>query len=165
MNFLERKNECDERIENDETLKLFDYASKNYFNNLFSREGFKKELEQQKTMIKAKNELAKGIATFDLSFENENYVQDIVWDSIDMINNAMKTALEKDLETEALCSFYLGKIFYRALKMSEKAKMHYNDCIRILETLKPRIFTHNSWHQLMMKHMDEIQKAQNEAED
>lgn len=125
----------------------------------------RKELEFHQVVLMSNNELTVGIKTFNSSFENENYVEDIVYQAIDLINTAMKIAFEVDTETEALCSAHLGKIFYRGLKNLEKGKTHYNDCIRILETLKPKVFNEEKWYQLMVKHMIEIQQALNKKEE
>ena len=47
-----------------------------------------------------------------------------MYDAIDSINLAMKRAFEIDIETEALCSAHLGKIYYRGLKNHQKGKQH-----------------------------------------
>lgn len=60
---------------------------------------------------------------------------------------------------------HLGRIFYKGLRNSDKAKTFYLDSIRLLETLKPKTFNEFKWHQLMMKHMDEITKASLDAEE
>ena len=38
------------------------------------------------------------------------------------------------------------------------------DCIRLLETLKPKTFNHYKWHKLMTTHMLEITEAEKKKE-
>ena len=149
----------------DSVLEKYSYASKNYFVDDESTFEFKQELEFHKVLLMSKNELSIGIKTFNQSFENENYIEDIVYQAIDFLNTAMKIAFEVDAETEALCSAHLGKMFYRGLRNHQKGKTHYNDCVRILETLKPKVFNEEKWYQLMVRHMIEIQQAQNQKEE
>lgn len=47
---------------------------------------------------------------------------------------------EKDVELEAIAAANMGKIFYKGLSNSKKAKQYYRDSIRMLETLKPKTF-------------------------
>jgi hypothetical protein len=80
-----------------------------------------------------------------------------VYDAVDCFHRAITLSFEKDVEVEGISFCYLGKIYYKCFKDIQKAKKHYRSCVRILETLKPRIFTEFSWHKLMMKHMEEIE--------
>jgi len=91
--------------------------------------------------------------------EDENYNMDLVYDSIDCLHRAISLSFEKDAEVEALSFCQLGKIFYKCIKDLNKAIKHYRSCIRILETLKPRVFNEFAWHKLMMKHVEEIEDA------
>ena len=105
-----------------------------------------------------------GQKLFQDSITGENYNLDLVYDSIDCFSRAISSSYEVDAEVEGISSCYLGKIFYKGLDNITKAKKHYRDCIRILETLKPRLFNENAWHKLMMKHMEEIAEKEKKAD-
>lgn len=77
---------------------------------------------------------------------DENVDMDGVYDALDGFKMAENIAAGNDPETEAVASAYMGKIFYKALKRPDKAKKYYNDCIRLLETLKPKVFSDKKWH-------------------
>jgi hypothetical protein len=98
-----------------------------------------------------------GINLLSQSIENENYNMDLVYDALDCFKGALTSSFEKDAEVEGMCFFYLGKIHYKCLQNSKKGINHYRSCVRILETLKPRVFNELTWHKLMMKHMQEIE--------
>ena len=66
---------------------------------------------------------------------------DILYDAIDSYKRSIGLAFEVDAEIEARSSAYLGKLFYKALVKHQKGRKYYLDCIRILETLKPKVFT------------------------
>ena len=75
-------------------------------------------------------------------------------------------------ELEAIASAEIGKVFLNALKNNKRAKKHINDCVRILETLKPRVFTNETWHKEMMSNLNTItvsekdkEKAEEDAKD
>ena len=89
---------------------------------------------------------------------------DLVYDSIDCFHRAITSSFEKDAEIEGISFCYLGKIYYKCLKDSQKGIKHYRSCVRILETLKPRVFNDLVWHKLMMKHMQEIEDANQKKE-
>lgn len=93
--------------------------------------------------------------------ENSDQVNmDSVYDALDMYKQIMTMVHEKDVELEAIAAANLGKIFYKGLATRDKAKGYFRDSIRLLETLKPKLFTEFKWHKLMMKYMDEITKAE-----
>ena len=108
--------------------------------------------------------LIHGNNIFQKSYEDENFDRDIALEAIDHINQACKLTFEIDTEVEAVCLAYLGKIYYKGFKNTEKAKKNYRDCVRLLETLKPRIFNQFKWHQLMTKHMIEITEEEQRKE-
>ena len=97
-------------------------------------------------------------------FDEEAIDIDMVYTSIDSFTRAINLAYERDAEVEAISSSLLGMAFHKGLQKSVKAKKHYLDSIRILETLKPKVFNHEHWHKLMMKYMNEIQVEQDRKE-
>ena len=84
---------------------------------------------------------------------------DLMYDTLDSYNDARNMIHEVDPELEGIVSAHLGRLYYKGLHKSEKAKQYYRDSVRLLETLKPKTFNEYKWHKLMMKHMDEITKA------
>ena len=89
---------------------------------------------------------------------------DLMHDVLDIYNNAREKIHEVDPEMEAVVSAHLGRIYYQGLRNAEKAKKYYRDSLRLIETLKKEgkrtlWFNDQPWHQTMMKHMDEINKA------
>ena len=90
---------------------------------------------------------------------------DLMSDAIDYYINARNLIHEVDPEIEAIVSAHLGRIYYQGLRKNEKAKKFYLDSLRMLETLKPKTFNQEKWHQTMTKHMDEIEKASLSADD
>jgi hypothetical protein len=62
--------------------------------------------------------------------------------AIDAFNLAGKLALaNKDTEVEAISEAKLGNIFYKGLKNNLKARQHFYDCLRLCNTLYPKIVT------------------------
>ena len=96
---------------------------------------------------------------------SENVDMDLMLDVLDRYNSAREKIHEFDPEMEAFISAHIGRIYYQGLSNSEKAKKYYRDSLRLLETLKPKTFNEQPWHQTMMKHMDEINKADLIAKD
>lgn len=90
-------------------------------------------------------------------FDEEAIDIDMVYTAIDSFTRAINLAYERDAEVEGISSSLLGMAFYKGLQKPVKAKKHYLDSIRILETLKPKVFNQEKWHKLMMKYMNEIQ--------
>ena len=61
-----------------------------------------------------------------------------------------------DPEIEAEVLAHLARIYHEGLRNYKKAKKYYLESFRVLETLKPKTFTEQKWHQKLEKHMDEI---------
>ena len=80
----------------------------------------------------------------------------MIYTAIDSFTRAISLSFEIDAEVEGISSAYLGKVFYTGLKNNIKAKKYYLDSIIILETLKPKVFTNESWYKQMIRHMAEI---------
>jgi len=122
-------------------------------------------VKQQETLCEVHRQMMVADKIFKKAiWDSENFDVDLIYDSIDNYKNALNLIHEKDPEIEAIISAHLGRIFYKGLKLSAKARLYYLDCIRLLETLKPKTYFDHKWHQLMMKHMDEIIKANLDAE-
>ena len=67
---------------------------------------------------------------------------DEIYDALDSFGNASKLAFEhEDLEMEAQCEAWLGKIYNKALKKESKAMSHFNNVVRLANTLRPRDVT------------------------
>lgn len=55
------------------------------------------------------------------------------------------------MELEAISEAWLGKIFYRGLKKKEKARAHLYYCMKLANSLYPKIVTEEPWYQLASK--------------
>lgn len=72
----------------------------------------------------------------------ENLNMDEVMDALDSFGNASKLAFEhEDLEMEAQCEAWLGKIYHEAIKKEQKAVNHFNNVVRLANSLRPRDVT------------------------
>jgi len=116
------------------------------------------------TLCVAAREFKQGQQLYQKAQDNEFYDVYCLDDALDSFTRAIKLAFEVDVETEAIASAHLAKTFYKGYKNVEKAKHHYRNCIRLLETLKPKTYTDEKWHKLMMKHMKEIEQKEAEEE-
>ena len=62
---------------------------------------------------------------------------DEIYDAIDSFNAASKLAFEhEDTELEARCEAWIGKIYDKGLKKEAKAMAHYNNVIRLANSLQ-----------------------------
>lgn len=133
------------------------YMKKNKFKDGDKLEENLKRIHHQQVLIQCWNEMKTGQDQFNKAiFKSEEFNLDLIYDAIDSFTRAISLSFEVDAEVEAISSAHLGKVFYTGLKNNIKAKKYYLDSIIILETLKPKIFTHEKWYKLMVKHMEEI---------
>ncbi len=85
---------------------------------------------------------------------------DEVYDALDSFNHASKVAFEQnDIELEARCEAWLGKIYQKCLKKNEKAITHYNSVIRLANSLRPRDVTQTQWYRDAKTSLDSIREA------
>lgn len=90
---------------------------------------------------------------------------DIALDAVDAYKRAISSAFTgQQPELEAIASAEIAKVWLNSFQLNDKAKKYISDAVRILESLKPRIFNTESWHQEMMKNMDSINKAELDKE-
>ena len=147
-------------------FKTDGYLQRNEFQSLSKYLSLVERVHQQKLICEAHRDMKIANNMFQNALEkSENIDMDAVYDALDLYKSVMSKIHEKEVELEAIAAANLGKIFYKGLSKNDKAKTYYRDSIRLLETLKPKVFTEFRWHQLMMKHMDEITKAEKLAED
>lgn len=92
-------------------------------------------------------EFLAGIRMFEhATLVEEDLNMDEVYDALDSFGGASKIAFEhQDLELEARCETWIGKIYDKALKKESKAMTHYNNVIRLAESLKPRDVSREPW--------------------
>lgn len=76
----------------------------------------------------------------------EELNMDEVYDALDSFGSASKLAFEhQDLELEARCETMIGKIYDKAMRKESKAMGHYNNVIRLAESMRPRDITREPW--------------------
>lgn len=88
---------------------------------------YMRKLQRQLQILLAEINLAQGEQTFkNATLVEENLNMDEVMDSLDLFNNASKVAfVQDDLELEARCEAWIGKLYEKALKKESKAMTHY----------------------------------------
>ena len=79
-------------------------------------------------------------------------------DALDCCNTAAKLSFEKDTELEAKCEAFAGKIYYKGLVNIKKAKHHLTNAIKLSLTLLPKDVSNEPWHQLAVKHLQEVRE-------
>ena len=86
----------------------------------------------------AEIDFIQGMDTFmSATSVSENLNMDEVYDALDLFSNASKVAFaQNDVELEARCEAWLGKIYEKALKKESKAIGHYSNVIRLAVTLR-----------------------------
>ena len=89
---------------------------------------------------------------------------DDLTDALDCCNRAAKLAFEKNIELEAECEAFAGKLFYKGLVNFSKAKMHLTNAIKLSLTVLPKDLSQEPWHQLATKHLQEVRDELNKKE-
>ena len=92
--------------------------------------------------------------------ETEDLDLELIWDSIDLYREAIRKAVNKDLEIEAEILSKIGTIYENVFKINEKSKEYYMACFSLAESLKPKIFTNKSWY---IKCRSAIERFQNKV--
>ena len=54
-----------------------------------------------------------------------------IFQALDYYTNALNLSKSKDMEIEAICCSHIGRIYFYALKKSEKARTYFYDSVRI----------------------------------
>ena len=137
---------------------------------LFARQ---KKLQKQITWVQSWREIVIARKFFEKAIVKKPVDLDDAYDSVDAYTRAISRSFNgQQPELEAIASAELGKVFLNALQNNKRAKKHINDCVRILETLKPRVFTAEAWHKEMMQNLNTItvsekdkEKAEEDAKD
>ena len=70
---------------------------------------------------------------------------DLVRDALDSFNRVGKLAYGIDTEYEAISEGFIGKIFYKALNLPIKARPHLYNCLKLANTLYPKIVSEEAW--------------------
>ena len=101
-------------------------------------EEFMKKLQKQSSILLAEIDIIQGEDIFTSATRvSENLNMDEVYDALDLFSNASKVAFaQNDVELEARCEAWLGKIYEKALKKETKAMGHYSNVIRLAVTLR-----------------------------
>lgn len=119
----------------------YDYIDKHPFKSKDKYASNKEVVEQQKFICEAHRDMNNANTIFQNAMEKSDSVDmDAVYDALDMYKSIMTKVHEQDVELEATAAANLGKIFYKGLAKTDKAKQYYRDSIRLLETLKPKTF-------------------------
>ena len=160
LQYLDRFNDAESHLKKNEPFVSANYSKNNSFKDSDEYKDFLGRLQQQKQLCEVQRlmksaENKKNKAVLD----KENVDMDLMHDALDLYNDARNASHLVDPENEAVVAAHIGHIYYQGLKNSEKAWKYYCDCLRLLETIKPKTFNDKKWHQNMMKNMDEINKA------
>lgn len=98
--------------------------------------------------------------------EEENLNMDEVYDALDSFGNASKLAFEHDdTEMEAQCEAWIGKIYHKALKKEPKAMTHFNNVVRLANSLRPKDVTQTEWYRDSKQALDAIREKRRLAEE
>ena len=101
-------------------------------------EEFMKKLQKLSTILLAEIAFMQGMDTFTSATRvSEDLNMDEVYDALDLFSNASKVAFaQDDVELEARCEAWLGKIYEKALKKESKAVGHYSNVVRLAVTMR-----------------------------
>ena len=101
-------------------------------------EEFMKKLQKLSTILLAEIAFMQGMDTFTSATRvSEDLNMDEVYDALDLFSNASKVAFaQEDVELEARCEAWLGKIYEKALKKESKAVGHYSNVVRLAVTMR-----------------------------
>ena len=126
-----------------------------------------KKLNKISFLLKAELEMQQGEEFFQHATQiEENLNMDEVYDALDSFNHASKIAFEhNDIELEAKCEAWLGKIYAKCLKKDSKAMTHYNNVVRLANSLKPRDVTKTQWYKDSKTGLDKIREAREREEE
>ena len=84
---------------------------------------------------------------------------DQLYDALDQFGNASKLAFEhEDIEMEAQCEAWIGKIYHKVLKKESKAMSHFNCVVRLSNSLRPRDVTQTEWYRESKQALDAIRE-------
>ena len=64
---------------------------------------------------------------------------------------------QKDLELEARCEYWLGKINEKALRKEDDAIRHYNAVHRLAVVMRPKDITNTLWYKEALSSKESIQ--------
>ena len=108
-----------------------------------------KKLQKLSTILLAEIAFMQGMDTFTSATRvSEDLNMDEVYDALDLFSNASKVAFaQDDVELEARCEAWLGKIYEKALKKESKAVGHYSNVVRLAVTMRDgRDVTGSQWY-------------------
>ena len=105
-------------------------------------------------------EFLAGVRTFTHATQvEEDLNMDEVYDALDSFGAASKIAFaESDIELEARCESWIGKIYHKALKKDAKAMSHFNSVIRLANSLRPRDVTQEEWYKFSKETLDAVRE-------
>ena len=108
---------------------------------------YSKKLTKQSFLLRAEIEYLDGERIFKHATEEEEELNmDEVYDALDSFSNASKLAYEyEDVEMEARCEAWIGKINNQAFKKESKAVSNFTNVVRLANCLKPRDVTGEPW--------------------
>ena len=110
--------------------------------------------------LRAELEYLAGKRSFQQATQmEENLNMDQLYDALDQFGNASKLAFEhEDIEMEAKCEAWIGKIFHKALRKETKALSHLNSVVRLANCLRPRDVSQTEWYRESKQALDEIRE-------
>ncbi|KAK6169075.1 hypothetical protein SNE40_020196 [Patella caerulea] len=90
--------------------------------------------------------------------EEENVNFDVVWDIIDWYRKAINLTHGNDIEMEAIAHGRIGKIYDKILKLKDRARLYYTQCIELANTLIPRTVYEEEWYRLATNTLQRYQQ-------
>ena len=118
-----------------------------------------KKIKDLKLILQAELELIKAKKFFDSALNNHEVLDmDECTDALDCCNSAAKLAFERDTELEAQCEGFAGKIYYKGLVNTKKAKHHLTNAVKLSLTLLPKDVSNEPWHQLAVLHLQQVRE-------
>lgn len=77
--------------------------------------------------------------------EQEDLDMTLVFEVIDWYKQAVVLSREVDIEQEAIAESRLGVVYDKVLKLTLRAKAYFTHSFELAESLKPRVFTSQTW--------------------
>lgn len=140
-----------------------EYDESNEDNKSFQAQ--QKAINQQLRLCEIHMEIKRGETNLkDALEEAEELDVDMVYMALDNYKQAGTMAIDVDQELEAICCANLGKIYYKILKNTSKARSHLYDAVRVANTLWPKNFEEMAWFRKAKQHLQEIRDKDDKEE-
>ena len=125
-----------------------------------------REMDITQSVISAMQANHHGICMLaQLLDDDEDLDMDLLWEAMDWFKRAELLTRELDVEQEARALSYMGKIFFKVLKLRERASESLVRCIQLAMSAHPRTFDSQEWFQTANTLLSEIQQQRQREED